>query len=159
MGELMVRPVKCRRVNFTPGVSHFAPVGIPVSELEETVLTLEEIEALRLKDIEGMEQEEGAASMNVSRPTFQRVLTSARQKITDAIINGKAIKIEGGNFEIAPGHYRCAGGREWELPFPNGEGMSPPDCPRRNNEGGTLLQPLHGCRKLRTGVCPWENRK
>jgi len=153
----MVRPVKCRRVNFTPGVSHFAPVGIPVSELEETILTLEEIEALRLKDIEGMEQADGAASMNVSRPTFQRVLTTARQKITDAIINGKAIKIKGGNFEIVPGHYRCAGGREWELPGSGSNTAPRPDCPRRNYEGGESLQPLLGCRKLRTGVCPWEN--
>jgi len=61
---------------------------------------VEEAEALRLKDLEGLEQIGGAAKMGISRPTFQRVLSSARKKVADAILNGKAIRIEGGNFHI-----------------------------------------------------------
>jgi predicted DNA-binding protein (UPF0251 family)/predicted Fe-Mo cluster-binding NifX family protein len=96
----MPRPFKCRRVAFRPGVTYFKPAGIPLRELEEVTIPLEEAEALRLKDIEGLEQEQGAERMNISRPTFQRILASARKKIADAILNGKAIRIEGGNFEF-----------------------------------------------------------
>jgi predicted DNA-binding protein (UPF0251 family) len=84
-----------------PGVTYFKPAGIPLRSLEEVRLSVEEVEAVRLKDVEGLEQEQGAEKMNVSRPTFQRVLASARQKIADALLNGKAIRIEGGNFEIS----------------------------------------------------------
>ncbi|HEY50435.1 MAG TPA: DUF134 domain-containing protein [Dehalococcoidia bacterium] len=98
----MPRPVKWRRVNFVPGVTYFKPAGIPLQVLNEVCLTVEEAEAIRLKDFEGLEQEQGAEKMNISRPTFQRVLGAARKKIADALLNGKAIRIEGGNFEIAP---------------------------------------------------------
>ena len=111
----MSRPFKCRRVAFIPGVTYFKPAGIPLRDLEEVRLSMEEAEALRLKDLEGLEQEQGAEKMNVSRPTFQRVLASARQKIADALLNGKAIKIEGGNFEIAYHRFRCQSGHEWEV--------------------------------------------
>ena len=97
----MPRPLKCRRVEFMPGVTYFKPAGIPMRMLEEVMLSLEEAEAVRLKDLEGLEQADGAESMNVSRPTFQRVLASARRKIADALLNGKAIRIEGGNYEMA----------------------------------------------------------
>lgn len=99
----MPRPPRCRRVAFLPGITYFKPAGIPLRALEEIRLSIEEAEAIRLKDLEGLEQERGAEKMNVSRPTFQRVLASARQKIADALLNGKAIRIEGGNFEVAPG--------------------------------------------------------
>ena len=97
----MPRPSKCRRVEFLPDVIYFKPAGIPLRTLEEVQLSVEEAEAIRLKDLEGLEQEQGAERMNISRPTFQRVLTLARQKMADALLNGKAIRIEGGNFEIA----------------------------------------------------------
>jgi len=98
----MSRPPKCRRVAFLPNVTYFKPAGIPLRALEEVRLSVEEAEAVRLKDMEGLEQEQGAKKMNVSRPTFQRVLASGRQKIADALLNGKAIRIEGGNFEMSP---------------------------------------------------------
>ena len=98
----MPRPPKCRRVAFLPNTTYFKPAGIPLQFLNEIRLSVEEAEAIRLKDLEGLEQEQSAKKMNVSRPTFQRVLASARQKIADALLNGKAIKIEGGIFEIAP---------------------------------------------------------
>ena len=111
----MSRPFKCRRVSFTPGVTYFKPAGIPLKALEEIKLSMEEAEAIRLKDLEGLEQEQGAEKMNVSRPTFQRVLVSARQKLADALLNGKAIRIEGGNYEMAYHRFRCRRGHEWEL--------------------------------------------
>ena len=125
----MARPFKCRRVAFMPGVTYFKPAGIPLRALEEIRLTVEEAEAIRLKDLEGLEQEEGAEKMNVSRPTFQRVLALARQKIADALLNGKAIRIEGGNFEISPRRFRCANGHEWEVPFEATVKATPQLCP------------------------------
>ncbi|HEX79296.1 MAG TPA: DUF134 domain-containing protein [Dehalococcoidia bacterium] len=102
----MPRPQKCRRVAFLPRAHYFKPSGIPLRALDEVVLHIEEAEALRLKDLDGMEQEGAAIKMNVSRPTFQRVLAAARQKIADALLNGKAIRIDGGNFEVSPLLYR-----------------------------------------------------
>lgn len=96
----MPRPSKCRRVEFLPNVTYFKPAGVPLKNLEEVSMSVEEVEAVRLKDLEGLEQEQGAEKMNISRPTFQRILASARQKIADALLSGKAIRIEGGNFEI-----------------------------------------------------------
>jgi len=98
----MPRPIKHRRVFYIPEVTYFKPAGIPLRVLEESRLSVEEVEAIRLKDLDGMEQEECAEKMNVSRQTFQRVLGSARHNIADALFNGKAIRIEGGNFEISP---------------------------------------------------------
>jgi predicted DNA-binding protein (UPF0251 family) len=113
----MPRPPKCRRVAFLPEASFFKPAGIPLRALSEVRLSVEEAEAIRLKDLEGLAQEPSSQKMNISRPTFQRVLASARQKIADALLKGKAIRIEGGNFEIEPGLTpglgRRRGGRGW----------------------------------------------
>ena len=128
----MPRPPKCRRVAFLPNVTYFKPAGIPLRTLEEVQLSVEEAEAIRLKDLEGFEQEEGAERMNISRPTFQRVLASARQKAADALLHGKAIRIEGGNFEIAPRRLRCLNGHEWDVPFEVIAGGPPEICPTCN---------------------------
>jgi predicted DNA-binding protein (UPF0251 family)/predicted Fe-Mo cluster-binding NifX family protein len=96
----MPRPFKCRMVAFMPGVTYFKPAGVPLRYLEEVAVTVEEMEALRLRELEGLEQEQAAAKMEISRPTFQRILASARRKIADALLNGKAIRIEGGNYEF-----------------------------------------------------------
>ena len=95
----MVRPRLCRRVGFNPDVTYFKPRGIPLVELEEVILPVDEFEAVRLKDLEGLEQEKCAKKTNISQPTFHRLVLSARKKIADAIINGKAIRIEGGNYK------------------------------------------------------------
>ena len=124
----MSRPQKCRRVEFLPDVTYFKPAGIPLRELEEVCMSIEEIEAIRLKDLEGLEQEAGAEKMNISRPTFQRVLASARQKIADALLGGKAIRIDGGNYEMAWRRFRCHRGHEWELETP--VSVLPESCPR-----------------------------
>lgn len=125
----MSRPIKCRRIAFLPGVTYFKPAGIPLRNLEEVCLSVEEVEAIRLKDIERLEQEQGAEKMNISRPTFQRVLSSARQKIADALLNGKAIRIEGGNFEVAPIRFRCKNNHEWEIPSEEASKATSQVCP------------------------------
>ncbi len=89
----MTRPRLCRKIKFSPDVTYFKPQGVPLRELEIIELTLEEMEALRLKNIEGLEQIGAAEKMGTSQSTFQRILTSAYQKISDALINGKAISI------------------------------------------------------------------
>ncbi len=89
----MPRPRLCRRIRFRPDVTYFKPAGIRIVELKETVLAPDELEAVRLKDLEGLEQEEAARRMNISQPTFHRIVTSARKKIADAIVKGKAIRI------------------------------------------------------------------
>jgi len=104
----MPRPQNTRRVGFRPEVTHFKPAGVPLAGLDEVILTFDEVEALRLKDLEGMGQTKAAKQMNVSQPTFFRILSLARKKAADAIVNGKAIRVEGGNY-IYPGPGRGAG--------------------------------------------------
>ncbi len=96
----MPRPKKLRYIEFPPGVRYFKPRGIPLSELEEVVLTAEELEALKLKELEGLSQKECAKRMGISRTTFRRDLESAHFKITEALLKNKAIRIEGGTFKI-----------------------------------------------------------
>ena len=126
---IMARPLKCRRVEFLPGVTYLKPAGIPLRALDEVRLSVEEAEAIRLKDLEGLEQEQGAERMNISRPTFQRVLASGRRKIADALLNGKAIRIEGGTFEMALNRFKCLNGHEWEVPFEVMTSAPPQLCP------------------------------
>jgi len=125
----MGRRQRWRRVSSIPQISYFKPVGSPMTELEEIKLLVEEAEAIRLKDLEGMEQETCAEKMNISRSTFSRLLDAARQKIADAILNGKAIRIEGGNFEMAVRRFRCLQGHEWEVPFEKMISSPPQICP------------------------------
>jgi len=89
----MPRPRLCRRIEFNPNITYFKPQGVPMRELEIVELTTEEVEALRLRNISELEQEAAAKKMNTSQSTFQRILSSAYKKITEALIEGKAIKI------------------------------------------------------------------
>lgn len=89
----MVRPRICRRIRFKPNVTYFKPQGVPMRHLEIVELTTEEAEALRLKNIKDLDQVGCAKKMNTSQSTFQRILSSAYKKITEALIKGKAIKI------------------------------------------------------------------
>ncbi len=90
----MSRPRLCKRLRFNPKVHYFKPQGIPMYELDEVAITKEEMEAVKLKDFDGLEQIEAAKKMNTSQSTFQRILSSARTKIADAIVKGKALRIE-----------------------------------------------------------------
>ncbi len=89
----MPRPRCYRRVRFSPRVSYFKPRGIPLRELEVVTLSMEEMEALRLKNTKGLSQIECAKRMRTSQSTFQRILVSAYRKISQALIEGKAIEI------------------------------------------------------------------
>lgn len=134
----MARPVKWRKIENVPAVQFFVPAEAGLDAVPENILKIEEIEAIRLKDLEGLEQEECAEKMEVSRPTFQRILISARQKIADSLINGKAIHIEGGNFtrNICP--VKCLDcGREWPESFENMKKIKSGDyaCPACGSKG------------------------
>jgi len=83
-----------RCVCFNPGVTYFKPQGIPLRLLEEVVLMTDEVEALKLYEVDNLEQKEAADKMKISQPTFARILGSANKKVADAIIQGKAIRIE-----------------------------------------------------------------
>ncbi len=126
----MSRPPKWRCVGHLPRVNFFLPAGVPAAVLEEVYLTVEEAEAVRLKDLKGLEQEQCAQQMRISRPTFHRVLEGARRKLADALLNGKAIRIQGGNFELALRRFRCNhDGYEWQVPFETLIANPPQNCP------------------------------
>lgn len=126
----MARPAKLRCIEYLPSVASFRPMGVPASALESVSVTLEEAESIRLRDLEDLEQDQCAARMRVSRPTFHRILESARRKLADALINGKAIEIEGGNFELAQRRFRCGNdGHEWHVPFEIRAQKLPISCP------------------------------
>ncbi|MDJ0828845.1 MAG: DUF134 domain-containing protein [Desulfobacterales bacterium] len=96
----MARPQKHRIVGFNPNTRYFKPRGIPMGELAKIRLTLDEFEAIRLADLQGLSHAQAGNKMGVSRATFSRIIQNARKTIADALINGKAISIEGGNYKI-----------------------------------------------------------
>ena len=96
----MVRPRRIRRIFFQPDVTHFKPVGISMADLKETALSFDELEAIRLIDFEEMEQNKAGKKMKISQSTLSRLLRKGRKKLADAIVNGRSIKIQGGNFKI-----------------------------------------------------------
>jgi predicted DNA-binding protein (UPF0251 family) len=139
----MARPVKWRCVDFVPQATYFKPAGIPLYSMEDVRLSIE--------DLEGLEQEECAERMHISRPTFHRVLESARKKLADALINGKAIRVEGGNFEMSARRFRCNNdGHEWEVPFEAMISAPSPVCPECN---GFDTQPAYPAAGFGRGVC------
>ena len=83
-----------------PGSHFFKPRGIPLSMLEVVQLTVDEFEAIRLADLEGLYQDQAAERMNVSRQTFGRIVESGRRKVAEALTGGKALRIDGGPFEM-----------------------------------------------------------
>ncbi|ADR19810.1 DUF134 domain-containing protein [Calditerrivibrio nitroreducens] len=103
----MPRPIKRRVVSCEPKANFFKPVGVQLQNIELVVMTLDEMEAIRLADYLGLYQEDAAAAMGVSRQTFGNIVASARKKMADAIINGKAIKIEGGIVNYVSGNSLC----------------------------------------------------
>ena len=90
----MVRPTKPRKISVDPSVTYFKPRAIPLSILEEVDLGLDELEAIRLCDLKELDQSKAAKKMKISQSTFQRILTLAHKKIAQALIKGKAIKIQ-----------------------------------------------------------------
>ena len=111
----MPRPRKLRFVQGRPIVDAFVPNTVPPWGKEEVFLPLEGLEAIRLADFQGLDQETAAGQMNVSRQTFGRILAEARAVVAEALVMGKFLRIEGGHFEMPPrgkGHRRqWRGGR------------------------------------------------
>ena len=129
----MARPFKQRFVSLPPSACTFKPRGIPLSELETVVLSLDELEALRLADLQGDQQEQAAAKMNVSRPTFGRILQKAHRTVAEALLRGKALQIEGGPVTTARREQlRCRKCRRaWQVPVPASASFK---CPRCTNK-------------------------
>lgn len=103
----MARPTKFRKVEFFPESNYFVPWGKPKCQIEEIFLKVEELEAIRLKDIEKLTQEECAQKMDISRQTFQNIIDAARNKVAIALTEGKAIRITGGHYTTKLCKYRC----------------------------------------------------
>ena len=99
LNKKMPRPFRCRRIAYAGNFFDFVPRG--VRNFEENVLTVDEFEVIRLIDLEEIEQSKAAKKMKISQPTLSRILKSARKKISDAVINGKSIKISGGEYKMA----------------------------------------------------------
>ncbi len=99
----MPRPIAPRKIETLPTITWFKPAGVPMKQLEEVVLTLDEVEAIRLADANGLYQEQVAEQMNVSRQTVGRILTSGRKKVAEALVLGKAIRLDGGTIYIGGG--------------------------------------------------------
>ncbi len=119
-----------RKVSIPPPMEGFRPFGVPTKELDPVVLLIEEYEAIRLTDYENLTQEEAAEKMNISRPTFTRLYDKARKNIAKAMVEGKAILIQGGSFVTDDYWYKCR------------------DC----NEVMIAMKPIERCRK-----CDSEN--
>lgn len=137
----MPRPHKCRQIGFSPKCTSFKPAGIPGRELEEITISLDEMEAIRLVDLLGLYQDEASKKMNVSRQTLGNILTVARNKIANALVNGSLLKIEGGEVEIKEVRYftcdSCS--KTWEENFGTGRPEACPNCESEEihrNHGG-----------------------
>ena len=133
----MVRPLNCRRIGCLPQSNYFKPRGIPLSNLEEVVLTMDEFEAIRLADLDKLYQEEAAEKMKISRQTFGRIVDSAHRKVAEALVECKALKIEGGEISMADAtvtrKFKCEDcGHSWELPYGTGRPNNCPSCKGEN---------------------------
>jgi predicted DNA-binding protein (UPF0251 family) len=146
VGAAMPRPRKRRRLMREPQPAIYKPVGVPLKSLESTVLLHEELESLRLADLEGRYQEEAAGQMGVSRSTFQRIVTEARRKVAQALVGGTALQIEGGTFLVAAVRWHCTDcGHNWQMEHGSGQGELQvcPAC------GSRAIRERAGRRRLR----------
>jgi len=128
-----MRPRKQRRVGHSPAANYFKPRGVPMRELMEVRITVDELEALRLADLLGLSHEEAGEQMAVSRATFGRIVGKARKTVADALVHGKALMVEGGPVAMRQGmderHFSCrACGGRWDEPFGTGRPQACPSC-------------------------------
>jgi len=134
-----------------------------MSSLDEVTMSVDEFEAIRLADFEGLYQEQAAERMEISRPTFGRIVESARRKVADALVNSKALRIEGGEVKMLGQRlFQCNDCRHtWSVPCGTGRPAGCPQCSSANvcraaqergsgRGGGRKVR--HGCcRRARTG--------
>lgn len=132
----MARPPKERRVEQLPPITHYKPAGRPLRDIEEINLTVEEMEAIRLADIENLDHSRAAESMEISAPTFNRILNSAHNKIATALWKGYALQVVGGNFRVAECHnhglrsFICNNcGHTWDVLHGTGQRGRDMTCP------------------------------
>jgi predicted DNA-binding protein (UPF0251 family) len=156
LGGSVPRPRKARWVGFQPGATFYKPRGVPLRTLEHVTLSLEELEAMRLADYEGLYQEDAAQEMNVSRQTFGRVLQEAHRKVAEALAFGKALMIEGGDFVMVRRDFEClACGNNWMVPWGVPRPSKCPECTseevRRITPGQAAIGPRRQCRRGRRG--------
>jgi predicted DNA-binding protein (UPF0251 family) len=129
----MVRPQKSRLVKIDPKINYFKPRGVPMVDLAQVQLTVDELEALRLADFLAVSHEEAGKEMGVSRATFGRIVERARKIVADALLNGKAINVEGGNYKrvdpTANRVFLCHDCQcRWEEPPGTGRPKKCPSC-------------------------------
>jgi predicted DNA-binding protein (UPF0251 family) len=132
----MPKPKKERFVLKPPSVLFYKPQGIPLSQLEQIVLEVDEYEVIRLVDYEGLHHKDAADKMKISRATCARIIESAHKKIATALTNGQAVRIEGGNFVLDRNRYKCKNcNNQWELPMNRiTPGRGDPSCPKCNSD-------------------------
>jgi uncharacterized protein len=148
----MPRPLCCRKVSDEPPSTFFKPRGVPFTALEVATMTLDEFESVRLADFGGLYQEDAASKMGVSRQTFGRIVESARRKIADALVNGKALEIEGGEIEMVNRReFQCNDcERKWPAPHGTGKPVACPHCQSRS---------IHRADKNRGRAAPGAGRQ
>lgn len=128
----MPRPKSNRIVHEPPIFTDFKPIGVKGFSLVQVQLSIDEFEAIRLADYEGLSQEEAAEEMEISRPTFTRLIENARKKIADFIINGKVLNIDGGNIHFRNNIIKCQScGHMFRINF-NEEIKQCPSCQSEN---------------------------
>ena len=152
----MPRPRRCRRIFFNPNITHFKPAGVLLRNMENSILTRDELESIRLIDFEKVGQNKAGKEMKVSQPTFSRILKSAREKLADAVVNGKAIKIKGGDFEMVQSRGRGLGSGR-------GQGLGVGGRGRMGGvsagPGGECICPSCGYREPQVRGSPCMNKK
>jgi predicted DNA-binding protein (UPF0251 family) len=150
----MPRPRCLRRIACRLSSSLFKPAGVPAARLQQTVMTLDELEALRLADLLGFYHEAAALQMKVSRQTFGRIIESAHRKVADALIHGKALQLKGGDIEMAGMRtFRCSDCRNaWQLPFGTGRPGTCPACGSENIRRTDAGPRQVGCRRGRNSA-------
>ena len=151
----MARPTKIGRISCNPEANYYKPRGIPIRELEEVVLTEDELEAIRLADLEGLYHEKAANEMRISRQTFGNIIRAAHKKIAGALMNGKALRIEGGMVTRTERGFVCqACNHEWTLPFGVGRPLNCPNCQSQTIFRATLDQNTARCNGGGGGFLP-----
>jgi uncharacterized protein len=144
----MPRPRKHRRVWHEPLPAIFKPVGVPLRHLQTITLLHEELEALRLTDLEERYQADAAEQMGVSRSTLQRIVIEARHKVTQALVEGAALHIEGGTFRVPTVRWQCDEcGHRWEIEHGSGQG-TPARCPACHSASIRLRRMRRGKKDL-----------
>lgn len=148
----MARPEKNRNVLTPPSFNNFKPSGVRAVELQQVMLTLDEYEALRLADYDGLDHQQAAKKMDISRPTFSRLIAKARQKMAEFIIEGKSLQIEGGAVHFSENMILCLDcGARYQVAFSKRHIICP-ECGSENFQD--LAQSFgHGrcCRRHRGG--------